>query len=104
VTTIKFETIWKNYPGDSPCRDKKTGNIPPGYENQCAIRVGYALEKSGVWISRRVRPIIPPWWCPEIADNRHRAKLPENPSNIVLSGQNAKLINGSALDQRMEGR
>lgn len=49
MTAIKFETIWKNYPDDeTPCRDKKTGNIPPGYENQCAIRVGYALEKSGV--------------------------------------------------------
>jgi hypothetical protein len=45
---ITFETLWKNYPGDPPCRDPKTGRIPPGYENQCAMRVGYALEKSGV--------------------------------------------------------
>jgi hypothetical protein len=31
-----------------------------------------------------------------MADNRHWAKLPENPTNIALSGQNGKLINGSA--------
>jgi hypothetical protein len=48
MPALKFETIWKNYSDDSPCRDRKTGNIPPGYENQWAIRVGYALEKSGV--------------------------------------------------------
>ena len=31
---------------------------------------------------------------PDMPDNRHRAKLPENPSIIALSGQNSKLING----------
>ena len=30
----------------------------------------------------------------EIADSRAKAKLPENPVNITLSGQNGKLING----------
>jgi hypothetical protein len=30
----------------------------------------------------------------ESIDNRHRAKLPENPSNITLSGQKGLLING----------
>jgi hypothetical protein len=29
--------------------------------------------------------------------NKHRAKLPENPANIALSGQNGLLINGYAL-------
>ena len=33
-------------------------------------------------------------WCPEIADNGQRAKLPENPSNVTLAGRNGKLING----------
>jgi hypothetical protein len=51
MTIIKFETIWENYPSYDPCRDKKTGKIPLGYENQCAIRVSYALEKSGVLFS-----------------------------------------------------
>jgi hypothetical protein len=30
------------------------------------------------------------------AANKHRAKLPENPADIALSGQNGLLINGSA--------
>jgi hypothetical protein len=33
-------------------------------------------------------------WYTEIADNRHGAKLPENPVSIVLSGQKGMLING----------
>lgn len=45
---VTFETLWKNYPESNPCVDPKTGTPPPGYENQCAIRVGRALELSGV--------------------------------------------------------
>ena len=37
---------------------------------------------------------LPAWWWLEIADNRHRAKLPENQSNIALLGHNDMLING----------
>jgi hypothetical protein len=33
-------------------------------------------------------------WRPVSAANKHRAKLPENPANIALSGQNDLLING----------
>jgi hypothetical protein len=45
---IKFQTIWDHYPSDDPCRDPSTGKVPDAYSNQCAIRVGLALEKSGV--------------------------------------------------------
>jgi len=50
----------------------------------------------GFWrlTSRGVRHIRTPSQCPEHVDNGHRAKLPENPSNITLSGQNDKIING----------
>jgi hypothetical protein len=41
----------------------------------------------GRWLSRRGRSIILSWRWPQIADNRHRATLPENPSNITLSRQ-----------------
>ena len=41
------------------------------------------IDECGWWISRRVKPIIPPWWCPEIADNKPWAKLPEDQSNIA---------------------
>jgi hypothetical protein len=33
-------------------------------------------------------------WRPASADNRYWAKMPENPANIALSGQNGLLING----------
>src|SRR5690349_19186893 len=46
--TFTFSTLWDNYPSEDPCRDPKTGGVPSGYSNQCAIRVGTALEKSGV--------------------------------------------------------
>ena len=48
MAAIKFETIWGNYPHSDPCIDPKTGKPPAGYSDQCAIRVGNALAKSGV--------------------------------------------------------
>jgi hypothetical protein len=56
--------------------------------------LSHFIEESGLVICRQVTHILPPQWCPEIADNRCRAKLPENSSNIALSGQKGKLING----------
>ena len=46
------------------------------------------IEEFGLLTSRRVRQRRSPYWRPEIADNGHWAKLPENHTNIVLSGQN----------------
>jgi len=56
--------------------------------------LSHVIEEFGLLTSRRGRHRIPPRWCPESADNRHRAKLPENRPNIALSGQNGKIING----------
>jgi hypothetical protein len=47
----------------------------------------------------RIRHIRSPSWHPAILDNGHRAKLPENPSNITLSGQNDQIINGWTGDE-----
>ena len=42
MNSTLFDQLWLNHPGDEfPC-DKKT------FPNQCAIRMGVALEKSGV--------------------------------------------------------
>lgn len=42
MNSALFDQLWLNHPGDEfPC-DKKT------FPNQCAIRMGVALEKSGV--------------------------------------------------------
>jgi hypothetical protein len=45
-----------------------------------------------LWTRRRNPPCGRRW----AVDNDHRAKLPENPPNIILSGQKVKLINGWA--------
>ncbi len=54
------------------------------------------IEEFWLLTSRRVRHIRSPPWRLEVIDNRHRAKLPKTSANIVLSGQNGKLINGWA--------
>lgn len=47
---MRFDDFWKNHPTvsssipDNPCSTGKVKN----FENQCAIRLGVALEKSGV--------------------------------------------------------
>lgn len=45
---INFQSVWANYPNSDPCIDKKTNQPPKGFSNQCAVRLGYALELSGV--------------------------------------------------------
>lgn len=42
-----FVTLRANYPKDDPC-DARNKNGEPLFKNQCAIRVGYALKKSGI--------------------------------------------------------
>jgi len=46
----KFKIIKDNYPKDNP-DGSHAHPSKDGYKNQCAIRVGYALNKSGVDIS-----------------------------------------------------
>jgi hypothetical protein len=52
--------------------------------------LSHFIEEVGAWLSGRGRHIILSWRCSKIADNRHRAKLPENLTNIALSGQNSQ--------------
>jgi len=42
-----FQMLWKSYPSNDPC-DAKNENGEILFKNQCAIRLGYALKKSGV--------------------------------------------------------
>lgn len=48
VEPVKFSDLWAKYPSSHPCVDPKTGKDPKGYEDQCAIKVSFALEKSGI--------------------------------------------------------
>jgi len=66
--------------------------------------LAHIVEEFWFLIFRCVSHIICPCWCSEIADNRHRAKLPESSAYISLSGQDVKLINGSAEWYETKGR
>ena len=48
VPAVQFSDLWENYVTGDPYRDPKTGKIPFGFENQCAIRVSLTLHKVGV--------------------------------------------------------
>jgi hypothetical protein len=48
VEPVKFAKLWDSYPGGHPYVDAKTGKPPPGYENQCAIKVSIAIHSVGV--------------------------------------------------------
>src|SRR4029450_7544417 len=50
------------------------------------------IARVGLLTAHRVRHITSASWCLASADNVHRAKLPENPANITLSGLKGLLI------------
>lgn len=43
-----FADLWDHYPSDPPYVDPKTGDIPKGFENQCAIRLSVTLHRIGI--------------------------------------------------------
>jgi hypothetical protein len=45
---ITFKRLWDSYVTGDPYRDPKTGEVPPGYADQCAIRMSATLHKAGV--------------------------------------------------------
>lgn len=47
VAAVKFSTLWDAYPSSDPC-DAKDKDGSKLFSNQCAIRVSYALKRSGV--------------------------------------------------------
>lgn len=48
VEPVKFAALWKGYPSGAPYVDPKTGKPPPGYSNQCAIKVSVAIHNAGI--------------------------------------------------------
>jgi hypothetical protein len=48
VQAVTFADLWDNYVTGNPYRDPMTGRVPPGYENQCAIRLSATLHKIGI--------------------------------------------------------
>ena len=47
VEVITFKSLWDSYVTGNPYRDEK-GNIPPNYDNQCAIRMSATFHRVGV--------------------------------------------------------
>jgi len=45
-----FKTLWSHYPSDDPC-DAKNEKGETLFKNQCAIRLSYAMKKSGIIFS-----------------------------------------------------
>jgi hypothetical protein len=48
VEAVTFAKLWASYPSGHPYLDPKTGETPPGYENQCAIKVSVAIHGAGI--------------------------------------------------------
>lgn len=48
---VRFAPLWAAYPSSKPYLDPKTGDVPKGYENQCAIKVSVALAGVGEALS-----------------------------------------------------
>jgi len=50
AVSLTFKDLWDNYPHNEPCINPRTGK--KAYDDQCAVRLGVALEKSGVDFTR----------------------------------------------------
>jgi len=79
MTQLKFETLWRNYPRFNPS---------PGVDNPCAMRVGRALELSGVSLvsfqgSLQAGTTV---GAQELADWLGPARFPGCPSHETLDG------------------
>lgn len=48
VDAVTFAKLWESYPSGHPYVDPKTGKVPPGFENQCAIKVSVAIHGAGI--------------------------------------------------------
>jgi hypothetical protein len=48
VEAVTFAKLWESYPSGHPYVDPKTGKPPPGFSNQCAIKVSMAIHGAGV--------------------------------------------------------
>jgi hypothetical protein len=48
IKPITFDELWDNYVTGKPYVDPKTGEVPPGYDNQCAIRMSMTLHHVGI--------------------------------------------------------
>lgn len=48
LSAVTFAELWGVYPEGTPYVDPKTGDVPKGFENQCAIRMSVTLHRVGI--------------------------------------------------------
>lgn len=48
---VSFVRLWAGYPSSHPYVDPTTGDDPPGFDNQCAIKLSVSLNAAGVDLS-----------------------------------------------------
>lgn len=48
IDAVTFARLWASYPSGHPYVDSKTGKPPPGFSNQCAIKVSMAIHGAGI--------------------------------------------------------
>ena len=96
---IKFKTLWDNCPDqDSPCSSK--------FSNQCAIRVGAALAKSGVKTTTLV-PKARHCWFHDTKDGHilAAAELADGLQNKHITGvQKAESLTPENYKSKIAGR
>lgn len=92
MKSIKFKELWKNYPDGHPCNKEFT--------NQCAIKLGVALAKSGVDTTLLVPKKRHCWYhknseghvlaADELAAGLKKVRLAGVAQSIEVTGQNFK--------------
>lgn len=60
VPAVTFAELWANYVTGDPYRDAKTGEVPPGFGNQCAIRMSATLHRVGIEMKSFSEKVIKP--------------------------------------------
>lgn len=89
-----FKILWSNYPSDDPC-DAKDENGDVLFKNQCAIRLSYCLNKSGVplsafpkhrkcWVHKSANEVLA---AKELADWLDRGIYPRIKKSISVTGK-----------------
>jgi hypothetical protein len=48
LKVLTFQELWDTYPSGDPYTDPNTGRVPPGYSNQCAIRMSVTFHRLGI--------------------------------------------------------
>ncbi len=89
-----FQTLRSNYPWDNPC-DAKNKKGEPLFKNQCAIKLSYAMSKTGTsfvgypsgrkcWVHKNKNHILA---AKELADWIDRGAVPQIQKSKDITGE-----------------